>query len=346
MLEMISIIVTVYDREYLDKCVEECIESIKNQTYQNWEMIIVDDGSGKCVAEWLDRHAEGRIRVVHQENAGVSAARNRGIQEAKGEWIYFCDQDDIMKKDELEKLYSAAENDKSDIVVCGYEEIDAGGCVIGKKGNVKRETICISDTENLLFELVGPGIMEHYYNVEFQKYSLRFPWAHLYRKECIKNVKFPIGLHPGEDKIFNILAYKNARKITLLNEKLHQYRIGYGVTGRYEKTALDNARRVRSLCKEIMSYAESTKLYKGAFAKMEADEIAYLMKRYFFHKDNPLCKNERAEKFSIYLKQDLKYYPKYVFWNTLTKNQVILLFVYRLKLISFMGYFLNCSVDS
>ena len=91
--DVISIIVPIYNaEEYL----ERCIESIKKQTYQKWELILVDDGSTDCSLQLCEKIAlkDTRIRVIHIENLGVSMARNRGIEEAKGEYISFIDADD------------------------------------------------------------------------------------------------------------------------------------------------------------------------------------------------------------------------------------------------------------
>lgn len=109
---LISVIVPIYKvQDYLD----ECIESIINQTYSNIEVILVDDGSpDRCPQmcdEWAKR--DSRIRVVHKKNGGLSSARNAGIDVAKGEYISFVDSDDFICKDALQNLYDRIKNDKS-----------------------------------------------------------------------------------------------------------------------------------------------------------------------------------------------------------------------------------------
>ena len=90
-----------------------------NQTYSNWEMILVDDGSPDACGQICDSYAEkdGRIHVIHQENQGLSAARNAGIKICKGEWIYFLDSDDFFEFDMLEKAYEKAKGSNAQIVV-------------------------------------------------------------------------------------------------------------------------------------------------------------------------------------------------------------------------------------
>lgn len=337
--DMISIVIPFYKVKKI--YMEECIESIKKQTFKNWEVIVIDDGSEEDIARWLDSYSTPLIRVIHQKNAGVSAARNRGIQEAAGEWIYFCDPDDIMMKNELEELYSIAQETESDIVVCGHKKIDINGNSVAEIAEDRKEVICVTNMEDMLFELVAPGVMNWTYDAVFQDYSLRFPWAHLYKKECIKNLKFPIGLHPGEDKIFNMLACKNVNKLALTNAKLHMYRIAYGVTGRYSANSLENSRCVKQLAQEIITSDKSNRTYRCAIAKMEADEMAYLMKHFFFHRDNPMNKWNRIQQFKNYLKEDMTYYPKYVDFENLTKKQRIIFLAYRIKVIYLIGLFMN-----
>ena len=101
---LISVVVPVYNvKQYLD----DCMHSIVNQTYENIEIILVDDGStdgsGELCEEWKGK--DSRIRVIHQENGGLSAARNTGIEHAKGSYIAFVDSDDWVSEEYIEKLY-------------------------------------------------------------------------------------------------------------------------------------------------------------------------------------------------------------------------------------------------
>lgn len=124
---LISVIVPIYKvQDYLD----ECIESIINQTYSNIEVILVDDGSpDRCPQmcdEWAKR--DSRIRVVHKKNGGLSSARNAGIDVAKGEYISFVDSDDFICKDALQNLYDRIKNDKSIGITSGLIYRYQDGC--------------------------------------------------------------------------------------------------------------------------------------------------------------------------------------------------------------------------
>ena len=118
----ISIIVPVYKAE---KYLNRCIDSLLAQTYTDFELILVDDGSPDNCGKICDDYAEkdSRVKVIHKENAGVSAARNSGIDVSSGKYIMFCDSDDTVEPDYLELMYTAAETDGTDIGVCGFRII-------------------------------------------------------------------------------------------------------------------------------------------------------------------------------------------------------------------------------
>ena len=100
---LISIIVPVYN---VEKYINDCVDSVINQSYQNWEMILVDDGSPDRCPEYCDKYAtlDSRIKVIHQENKGLSEARNVGMRMATGEYLYFLDSDDFLVENSLSTL--------------------------------------------------------------------------------------------------------------------------------------------------------------------------------------------------------------------------------------------------
>lgn len=116
---MISIIVPIYNSE---KSLKRCIDSILNQTFSDFELLLIDDGSTDGSAAICDRYAanDARVRVFHQKNGGVCSARNRGICEAKGEYIGWVDSDDFIEADMYERLYGAISDNSADISYCNY----------------------------------------------------------------------------------------------------------------------------------------------------------------------------------------------------------------------------------
>ena len=117
MHDLISVIIPVYNvEEYLCRCVD----SVLDQTYRNTEILLVDDGSPDNCPAICDEYArqDARVRVLHQENKGLSGARNAGIDVAKGQWLAFVDSDDYLAPDFLERLLEACERTGSDLSVC------------------------------------------------------------------------------------------------------------------------------------------------------------------------------------------------------------------------------------
>ena len=117
--ELISVIVPVYNAE---KYLKDCLKSILDQSYNNFELIVVNDGSKDRTQNIIDHFSrkDNRVSSIQQDNKGVSGARNTGIRNAKGEWICFVDADDRLSRDALEILYQTAISEKSDAVIGEY----------------------------------------------------------------------------------------------------------------------------------------------------------------------------------------------------------------------------------
>lgn len=125
---LISVIVPVYNTE---KYLTECVESIISQTYRNLEIILVDDGSPDLSGSICDSFAEkdSRIIVIHQKNVGLSAARNRGLDECHGEYVAFVDSDDLIQNDSIENLIKIQSETDADLVIGGYYGVGFAGYV-------------------------------------------------------------------------------------------------------------------------------------------------------------------------------------------------------------------------
>lgn len=203
----ISIIVPVYKAENF---LHKCVDSILSQTFRDIEVLLIDDGSPDNSGIICDEYAkkDNRVRVIHQENRGVSVARNRGIQEASGTYIGFVDSDDWISEDMYQTMYQELITHNCDIVIC-----DA--LTVYEKGNTENDTIlglpqdCILNKETLcpelMLELAGAV------------------WRCVYKRELIQNncVTFPTGLKFSEDRIFNIYAMGNAQKICYIKKPLY-----------------------------------------------------------------------------------------------------------------------------
>lgn len=187
--ELISVIVPIYNGE---KYLPACVESLLNQTYQAMEIILVNDGSKDSSGEICDGYAErdSRVRVIHQPNQGVSAARNAGLDLAAGKYVAFVDADDYVLPDYLERLHEDLINHDADFVACDYQEIkSADGPKTGIPSvSASRE---IEDKTAYFEDMVA--IRENYWSII---------WAKLYRRELIGDTRFCRDLKYGEDHIF------------------------------------------------------------------------------------------------------------------------------------------------
>ena len=209
---MVSVIIPVYNTSsYLD----ECIQSVVNQTYTDWECILVDDGStdgsnGICDA-WAGRDI--RIKVIHQSNCGVSAARNTGIEASIGEYIVFIDSDDWVEPNYLDELCSQIYIDASDLIVCGIS-IDHGVKTI--KNVCPPRSLCLLHKEET-------GL---FLQIESQN-LLYGPVNKLYCREIVirHHIEFNVLTDYGEDLEFNFTYLKFAKSLSTLPLPLYHYRI-------------------------------------------------------------------------------------------------------------------------
>ena len=207
---MISIIIPVYNTaQYLD----QCLESVLVQSYTDWECIVVDDGStdnsGEICDKWGKR--DSRFVILHQKNQGVSAARNKGLERCKGEYICFIDSDDWVEPTYLSHLYDGMKNNEGvDMVVSGFIfEGDKSEFIKPQK----KQTIKLQPEET-------KDIME---NINF----LYSPWGILNRTSIIKDnlLCFPIDMCFGEDTTFNYLYLRHVRSIFFIAEADYHYRM-------------------------------------------------------------------------------------------------------------------------
>lgn len=232
MNELISIIVPVYKVEqYLDKC----IQSIVDQTYTNLEIILVDDGSPDRCPEMCDTWAmrDSRILVIHKENAGVSAARNSGLDLASGEYLAFVDSDDYIANNLCEKVVRLFSENDVDIVTFDCQQVTETGEVLGGT-----ETICdgILTTETALLMLMQ-GRINNYL------------WNKVYRRHVFRDIRCPEGQICFEDMAIMYKAFLKSKRIYCLNEKLYHYlKRSDSATSAMDATKICDAYKTRRDC--------------------------------------------------------------------------------------------------
>lgn len=205
-MELITVIVPVYCVEpYLD----QCVESIVNQTYSNLEIILVDDGSPDGCPEKCDTWAmmDSRIKVIHKNNGGLSDARNYGLESASGEYISFVDSDDWLAPNFYEVLFNALQKEQAQISACSikwaYDDHVDSDCNI-----YKQKVYTSEEAMNTLIQ------GDCFYAVV---------WNKLYSASLLEGIRFPVGkLHEDEFVTYKIMG--RAKKLTLCVETEYFYR--------------------------------------------------------------------------------------------------------------------------
>lgn len=230
---MVSIVIPVYNAE---KYIENCIRSILRQTYEEWELVLIDNGSTDGSLEICQKFAkeDERIFVFHQfQNKGVSVARNLGIEKSTGEFLTFIDADDWVKEDYLERLVELQKKYQTSMVICGYEKAYKTICD-EDKGAYENQGEDLSKEKALKQgrNSCAPSDLQKFshrnYTVEeyLEQYLLEgntHCWGVLYRYDLLEEVKFPIGMSIGEDLLFLIDVALKTEQIVVTDYQGYYY---------------------------------------------------------------------------------------------------------------------------
>ncbi len=207
---LVSIVVPVYN---VEDYIEKCVDSLLEQTYENIEVLLINDGSSDnsgCICDSLAT-SDSRIRVIHQENAGVSAARNKALDNMKGEYVTFVDADDYVATDFIECLYNAITEHNADISTCGHYrvEFDASLKQVYHLSDNPEEIICMSGKDSIM-------------NMFYEKICSASSGSKLYKSELFNNLRFP-GFIMGEDTFVVYYAFRNSAVVAHTNKPLYYY---------------------------------------------------------------------------------------------------------------------------
>ncbi|SKB63960.1 Glycosyl transferase family 2 [Lachnospiraceae bacterium] len=206
MSKKVSVIVPVYKTE---NYIVRCVESLIGQTYKDLEILLVDDGSpdnaGKICDEYADKDA--RVKVIHQKNAGQSAARNNALKLATGDYFCFVDSDDYIASDMIEKLYRLTEDNSADIAMVDYLTFT------GEKAEASGEKAEISFMNNM-------QMIRNIHTVKDELYVVM--WGKLFKRELFNGIEFAEG-RICEDLDVLYRLYDKAQKSVYSSEKLYYY---------------------------------------------------------------------------------------------------------------------------
>ncbi len=205
----ISVIVPIYR---VEKYLPACIDSILNQTFTDFELILVDDGSPDRCPEICDETAkrDARVRVIHQANQGLSAARNAGIEAARGAWLSFVDSDDYIAPQFYEKLYQTAQRTDADCVMCSVQNVDESGKPIDSALMRVADEV---KTGREVLRKIGRDDVTPYLTA----------WNKLYRRKLFNTLRYPAG-RQNEDVFVFVELFCQVQRAACVAEPLYFYR--------------------------------------------------------------------------------------------------------------------------
>lgn len=292
--DFVSIVVPVYN---VSLYVRECIESIQNQTHQNFECLLVDDGSTDDTITILEQLIKNDVRfqLIKQKNSGPAKARNKALKKVTGDYILFVDSDDKLEKNATEKLVSAANKHQADIVIGRTKRFnDEKTWNVSShekyKLNIEEYKIIAANAE--LFYAIGPA-------------------AKLFKRNLIKDVYFDETKKFAEDQLFVFQAYVSANQIYSINEVVYYYRVREkepSLTQKYKDNPIENVSVFIELMSETRNFLKinqvknQDQILKNYYNRLFEIELRVLFK-------NILLRNGREQKqfyesFFLFFKQN------------------------------------------
>ena len=298
---LLSIIIPVYN---LEKYISKCIDSILNQSFADYELLIIDDGSTDTSYDICCGYGrkDSRLHVFHQDNGGVSSARNFGLDNARGEYIAFVDGDDIIEQEMFAHLMLMMDQPDVGIAACGLDRVAADG---SHRLTDQIVSGCMTSKEAAAL----------YFEEGFVKESMYGPYNKVFRRSCIDGIRFKPYRY-GEDVLFVFEALHNTETICFDHFIGYHYveRAGSAVRSTFSLDRLDYVEAAREVEKNCAAYFPEAmgaahhwvyrlvlttvlQLYREGLDKSASDYISH-EKRYL--KENASCLSALSFRFRIY----------------------------------------------
>lgn len=305
----ISIVAPVYG---VERYINQFLDSLRCQTFRDFEAILVDDGSKDACPGILDAFAkeDERYKVIHQKNGGVSKARNRGLEEVTGEYVYIVDSDDWLEPAALEVLSKEAEESHADIIYGDWiSEMESGSkrqhCFLKKFVTTDKKTL-----DALQFAVNSNNNHVKISRPEFNKicHLGGAPWRGMIRMEVIRenNLRFdPYVRGLGDDILFTLHLYEYAVKVSYIPEIIYHYReLAMSYSHGYKENYLETVDRIYEKQEEFLN-----KYHKGELAWLAyyTRVLIYLqegMQRYFLNSENPMNEKKRYTEFKKVIRSE------------------------------------------
>lgn len=294
----VSIIIPVYGVEaYL----EECINSLLNQTYTNLEIIVIDDASPDRCPEICDlfRKMDKRVKVIHKSNGGAASARNKGLDILTGEYFTFVDSDDYVKPTYIEELLKHLVDNDADISVCSFEYLYKNKRVVrGYQGSLDK----MNQTEFLKRFL--------------SDWTCGIIWNKLFKTELLGGIRFPEG-HKIDDEFFTYKLVMNAKNVVLFESVLYEYRMR---SSSVMKASVQNRLlldKIQYLCERYEFVVEVYPQLKKEYLEDLVDSLIRLKTTSGKYYDvQTQLKSKYREYFWIVMLSSISYKKKYSFLRT------------------------------
>lgn len=321
--KLVSIIIPVYNSE---KYLVPCIESVLNQTFTNFELLLIDDGSIDQSAE-IGRHyqeKDKRVRLIQQKNAGASAARNRGLEEARGDYIMFVDSDDYIDSVLLERAYNAIQKSHADLYISGsVEEYFEQKKIVSSRIHAAKGNREYTPKE--LLENVGD---------DFPYLYIQGPCAKLYTRGSIEvePIRFNCDLSLSEDFLFNQEVLSKIQKIYVSNDVYYHYRrenqnsLSCRVCPRYYEMNTYVYDHMRCAMREYGCSAESMRKFEHKYFTA----LSYGIIRLYLHQYHRTALKDRRD--IIHKVSGNPYIRKLPLREAKTQNEKLLLLLLKLRM--------------
>lgn len=294
-MALVSVIIPMYN---VEDYIEDCLISLKEQTYKDIEILVINDGStdnsltiAKNIAE-----EDNRIKIYTKENGGLSSARNYALNKISGDYITFIDSDDYVSKDYIKKLLEMINKYSTDIAICGYSKLEN-----------KR---IVHTLDNYYEELLTTKkIIDDMYNNKDSKHiSYMTAWGKLYKSSLFEGISYPSKKH--EDEFITYKLYLRTNRICYVNEELYIYRIRSGsiMNTEFNLNFLDRMDMYEERIAVLKSYSLDTTSTERYLLENQK-ECIYLLDKYGYIEEKIILKRRYKENYKKY-KHCLSYFGR------------------------------------
>lgn len=321
-----SILVPVYN---VDKYIDECVMSVLNQEYTNYELILIDDGSTDDSGKICDKYARNnaRIKAYHKPNQGLLHTRRYGIDRASGDYYIFLDSDDMLKEGALEIIANKIELYKCDCIIYGYEKTE-NGVVISKTEDT--EEICLSDKNKICKKC--------FFSVDMNSLCRKAVKATVFHDFDYSKY---YGIQLSEDLLQSIEIYKNSQSIAFINDILYIYRTNpNSLTQNIERIQIDFTVREKVLDyirEEKVFSSDDYNMYRDFCIELLVDLIIRISQsndmNYQLDLFNKISKSNYYQQFlkqGIHYRKQIGYYKSVIY--EMFKLHMYRLIIYTVKL--------------